>query len=118
MTDRISKLISEKARISGKPVKPGDIAILVRRHSEGKKIKRLLDRAGIPSVSSGGDDVFKSVEAHYMSRLLAAVADSSDTGRLKAALLTPFFGLNAIEIAELGHDEKALDKAIVFFQGT
>lgn len=116
VAERISRLISKKATISGQPVRPCDIAILVRRHIEGKRIKKLLDKAGIPSVSSGGDDVFKSVEALYISRLLSAVANISDMSRLKAALLTPFFGRNADEIADLDRDEKALDKNVLIFK--
>lgn len=116
VTEEISKLVSGNSRIGGRALRPGDIAILVQKHNQGKKLKRYLDAAGIPSVSSGGDDVFKSVEANHMERLLIAVSDPSDTSRIKGALTTPFFGSDAHKITALNSDEKMLEETVLIFR--
>lgn len=116
VTSRIAELISGNAEIAGKPVVPGDIAVLVAKHAQGKKIRSFLDRAGIPSVSSGGEGVFKSDEALYIARLIGAVINPSDAGRMKGALTTPFFGFTANDIENMDNNEEILDKTVIFFR--
>lgn len=116
VADRISVLVSGANSICGKSVRPGDIAILVRKHREGQKIRILLDKAGIPSVSSGGEDVFKTVEALHFLRLLSAIAEPSDMKKVMASLTTPFFYKNSSEIDAINHDEKKLEEIILFLR--
>src|SRR5690606_10976092 len=46
------------ASIEGRPVQPGDIAVLVRTHSEATRIQQALAAVGIPAVAAGKQSLF------------------------------------------------------------
>ncbi|MGN6112962.1 MAG: UvrD-helicase domain-containing protein [Luteimonas sp.] len=95
------------ATIEGKPVQPGDIAVLVRTHSEATRIQQALASVGIPAVAAGKQSLFATPEARELHALLLALLQSGDDGRLRAALSTVLVGVDATAIAALdgsGHD--------------
>jgi exodeoxyribonuclease V beta subunit len=85
----------------------GDIAILVERHADGERMQQLLAATGIPSVAAGRRSLYQTDEARHLRWLLAALNDPGDDARLRAALATPLFGLDALTIAAFEHDEAA-----------
>ncbi|WP_305806409.1 exodeoxyribonuclease V subunit beta [Stenotrophomonas sp. YIM B06876] len=93
-----------RAQIDGKPLQPGDIAVLVRKHSEATRIQQALARVGIPAVAAGKQSLFASQEAHDLRVLLLALLQPGDEGRLRAALSTVLLGEDASAIAALEHD--------------
>jgi len=93
-----------RAQIDGKPVEPGDIAVLVRNHKEATRIRHALAAAGIPAVAAGRQSIFATAEAHDIRLLLLALLHPSDPGRLRAALATVLLGENAAAIAALSSD--------------
>ena len=92
------------ALIDGKPVQPGDIAVLVRKHSEATRIQQALAAVGIPAVAAGKQSLFASQEAKDIQVLLMALLQPGDEGRLRALLATVLIGLPASAIAALEHD--------------
>ncbi|RYZ74768.1 MAG: exodeoxyribonuclease V subunit beta [Lysobacteraceae bacterium] len=92
------------AAIDGAPVQPGDIAVLVRKHSEATRIQQALARVGIPAVAAGKQSLFASQEAHDLRVLLQALLQPGDEGRLRAALSTVLLGEDASAIAALEAD--------------
>src|SRR5690606_17321087 len=52
-----------RATIDGRPVQPGDIAVLVRTHFEASRIQQALGAAGIPAVAAGKQSLFATGEA-------------------------------------------------------
>jgi len=54
---------SQSAKINGAFVSSGDIAVLVRSHSESQLMQQALRRAGVRSVSMPNRTVFQTVEA-------------------------------------------------------
>ena len=70
---------------------PGDIAVLVRTNQQARWVKDRLSAAGIPAVLFSAGSVFQTDEALSLERLLAAIADPGNSGRLKAALATGWF---------------------------
>ncbi len=89
------------ATIDGKPVQPGDIAVLVRTHGEATRIQQALAAVGIPAVAAGKLSLFATPEAREVHALLLALLQGGDDGRLRAALATVLVGVDAAAIAAL-----------------
>ncbi|WP_337243393.1 exodeoxyribonuclease V subunit beta [Luteimonas sp. gir] len=92
------------ATLDGAPVQPGDIAVLVRKHSEATQIQQALAAVGIPAVAAGKQSLFATPEAHELLTLLLALLHTADDSRLRAALATVLLGVDAAGIAALDHD--------------
>ncbi|PPU95598.1 exodeoxyribonuclease V subunit beta [Xanthomonas populi] len=92
------------ATVNGRPVQAGDIAVLVRSHSEATRMQQALGGAGIPAVAAGKQSLFATDEALELLALLQALLDPGDDSRLRAALATVLIGADAIAIAALAHD--------------
>lgn len=81
-----------------RPVRPGDIAVLVRSHAEATRIQRALADAGIPAVAAGKQSLFATAEARELHVLLLALLHGADDGRLRTALSTVLVGVDAVAI--------------------
>jgi exodeoxyribonuclease V beta subunit len=99
---RLLNLASEnRIRINGRKLLPGDIAILVRKNDEARKMQQALTELYVPSVLHSSDDLFASEEAQELSLLLNAIAVPNNIRRVKSGLLTRFIGLQANVINQL-----------------
>ena len=94
--------------LDGRPLGPGDIAVLVRSHAQGGEIKRALARLRVGSVELSQDSVYQSIEAEEIERLLRAILEPGRDGLVRAALATELFGCTAGEVAAIGADELRL----------
>ena len=92
------------ALLRGRPVQPGDIAVLVRSHREATMVQRALARVGIPAVAAGKQSLFATPEAQELRALLLALLQPADEGRLRAALATVLLGQDAAAIAAMERD--------------
>jgi exodeoxyribonuclease V beta subunit len=92
-------LLSGGARYDGRPVQPGDLAVLVRTNAQGLLLRETLRRAGVPAVFAGGGSVFATPSARSWLVLLEALEQPHRAGRVRSAALSVF----------LGHDEASLD---------
>ncbi len=84
-----------RATIGARPLRPGDVAVLVPTRNEADAVRRAFDRAGIKSVYISRDSVFDTEEAQALGHLLAAVAEPGSDRRLRAALSTHLLGADA-----------------------
>ncbi|AWH23326.1 exodeoxyribonuclease V subunit beta [Stenotrophomonas sp. ZAC14D2_NAIMI4_6] len=89
------------AVLRGRPVQPGDIAVLVRSHREATLVQRALAAVGIPAVAAGKQSLFATREARDLRALLLALLQPADEGRLRAALATVLLGQPASAIASM-----------------
>ncbi|MCF7223796.1 UvrD-helicase domain-containing protein [Marilutibacter chinensis] len=96
-----------RALIDGRPVRPGDIAVLVRSHAEATRIQRALAEAGIAAVAAGRQSLYATAEAGELHALLLALLHGGDDGRLRAALSTVLVGVDATGIDALERDPDA-----------
>ena len=96
-----------RTKIDGRPVRPGDIAVLVRNHKEATRVQQALARAGVPAVAAGKQSLFASPEAAELRTLLLALLHPADSGRLRTALATVLLGEDATSIAGLDEDGEA-----------
>ena len=87
-----------------KPLKPSDIAVLVRSRKEAATVQSRLADLGIPSVIQATGDVFKSDEARAMLTLLLAIAQPGEF-TLRPFLLSPFIGKGIDEMATIEESE-------------
>ena len=109
LCNSFSSLLDGSCLIKDKPVRPRDIAVLVRNGKQGQKVQQALQEVNIPSVVNGGGNIFKAPELYELHLWLTAVTDPSKEGRLRAALSTSLLGLSAVEVAKLEKDESARD---------
>lgn len=101
----IQRLLTQ-ASWSGKPVRPADIAILVRDRNEAATIQLALREYSLNSVYlSSRDNVLKSEEADSLRLALHGILDLENDRALVAALATPWFGLDTAALFELHQNE-------------
>ncbi|MEO6794566.1 MAG: exodeoxyribonuclease V subunit beta [Mycobacterium sp.] len=100
----IGALLNSAARYDDRPVRAGDIAILVERHQDAGLCRDALTKLGIPVVYTGDTDVFASRAAEDWLCLLEAFDQPGRTGLVRAAACTMFFGETAQTLAS-GGDE-------------
>ena len=96
-----------RARIGRRPVRGGDVAVLVRKTEQGRSVAEELRGYGVRSVEIGDADVFESREADQLERLLWAVAKPQSPDRVRGALAGDLFGLDARALARLVDDDEA-----------
>ncbi|MEW5802027.1 MAG: UvrD-helicase domain-containing protein [bacterium] len=96
-----------QARIDGRPVTPGDIAVLVRTNEQARSMQEALQVRKIPSVLYSSESLFTSREAVELLTVLAAVAEPGREEKIKAALVTDLMGMSGNELASLIGDSAA-----------
>ena len=96
VANEIVRLISEGAAgdalLGDKPVQPGDIAILVRSHSEASELRAELQVHGINAVSISNESVYQTAEAWDLLLLLRAAAFCHDREVLRRGLASGLLG--------------------------
>ncbi len=84
----------------GRPVAPGDLAVLVRRHKDAELVRDTLRAVGVPAVAHTGDDVIASVAAHRWLQLLQALEQPTYSLRTRPVAIGPFVGWEASRLAD------------------
>jgi exodeoxyribonuclease V beta subunit len=101
----IARLEASGSKLANRPLKFGDMAVLVRSNAQAANLQNLLRASGIQSVLQSEESVFKTNEAREMFWLLHAVLEPGHDILLRTALSTSLFGLNAAEILSLDSAE-------------
>ncbi len=114
LADDVVRLLNSGATIedrgaAGGPVtrvvKPGDVAVLVRRNRDAARVRELLDEHGVPAVINGAGSVFAGEPARDWLALLQALERPTSSPRVRAAALTAFLGWSAERVAGASEDE-------------
>jgi len=126
--DFIYKIVSEhidqllilasrnEATIDNQPVRPGDIAILVRTNFEARNIQLALQSVDIPGVLYSKERVWESQICSDISHVIAAVADYQNEQKLKSALTSMLIAMNADQLINAISDSSQWDKWVTRFQ--
>ncbi len=85
------RLIWDKRAEAYRPVRPGDVAILLRRYSNVHTFEQALDAHGIPFATPSGTGFFSRQEVVDLSNLLRWLAEPDDEIALVGALRSPLF---------------------------
>ncbi len=100
----IKRLIESRPTFEGRPLRPGDIAVLAARRNELEAVQHALAAVGVPSVVNAGGSVFHTPAAGEWVALLEALEQPHRTDRVRAAALTSFFGHTAATLEAGGDD--------------
>ncbi len=99
------------------PVRPSDIAILVRNRAESCAIRQALDARGVRTVYlSDRDSVFDCDEATSLLHWLRACAEPEQERLLRAALATPVLDLPLTRLDQFNRDELAWEAEVERFR--
>ena len=111
---RLNQALSGSLSIGGKhgggnvPLHPGQVAVLVRTHSEAALVARALKRRGVRSVLLQQQSVFDTPEAETLHALLLFWLAPQQTEYLRFVLGGIFYGYTAQDLAELNGNENRL----------
>ncbi|MEB3173417.1 MAG: UvrD-helicase domain-containing protein, partial [Cyanobacteriota bacterium] len=78
---------------------PGDLCLLVSRHDQAEALRVALERRQLPSRLVSRGDVFESVGAAALQRLIDALFSPGDPARLRLLAASPLLGWSAEAIA-------------------
>ncbi|MBQ0753159.1 MAG: exodeoxyribonuclease V subunit beta [Gammaproteobacteria bacterium] len=95
------------AKIGERRVQAGDIAVLVRSHSQAREVRDALSVLSLPCVYAGRDSVMESEEATDTQLLLAALVEPENGSLLRNALACRLFNLPLAQLHHALHDEEA-----------
>lgn len=94
-------LASKQHAIGGKPLEPGDLAVLLPTNRDIASLRTRLQARGVPCVGGARDSVFAGDWAFELQLVLGAVLAEEDESALRAALLTRLLGHDLAALAAL-----------------
>lgn len=107
---KIKQLMASGMLVSGRPLRYGDIAILMRSvSSAGETYRRALSDAQIPVMSGQGGSFFEAPEISTLMCLLAAIDNPHQDVPLIAVLRSAAFGFSADELSAIRVTDKNCD---------
>lgn len=112
IADLLQRAADGKLEYDGRPLRAGDIAVLVRSHFQSRQLRDELARLGIGCAEQASDNVWASTEAEDLERLLSAVASPHRGGTLRAALLGRFWGWTLPRVIATEQQEGAWDQLL------
>jgi exodeoxyribonuclease V beta subunit len=80
-------------------IEPGDLAVLVNGHHEGRAVRNALARVGVPAVAASRGSVFDTPPARWLAAWLDGVAGAGRDREARHAAVTPLFGWTADELS-------------------
>lgn len=83
----------------GRPLRYGDVAVLVRARGPLDAIEEALARHGVPFVTHGGSGFFTAAEITDLVHALRAIHDPEDRHALAALLAGPLCGADEAQLA-------------------
>ncbi|MGI8532551.1 MAG: UvrD-helicase domain-containing protein, partial [Geodermatophilaceae bacterium] len=102
LADDMVRLLTGPAQFDGRPLVPGDLAVLVRTWRQIPFVHQALDRAGLPWVLGSTTSVFETPSAVDWLYVLQALEQPHRAPRVRLAALTPLLGRTATELADAG----------------
>ena len=98
VAEKIESLIREGARRDGKPIKAGDIAIIMRRKNNFSLFEAALRRRGISATAPERSDFFLNKEILLALALLSAIDNPRKDIPLAALMCSPLYSFTADEL--------------------
>lgn len=95
------RLVWDRQREELRPVRPADIAVLLRRFTKVAAFEQALEAHGVPYSTLQGNGFFSRQEVHDLANLLAWLAESGDQVPLFGVLRSPMFAIDDATMAIL-----------------
>ncbi|MBL8752022.1 MAG: UvrD-helicase domain-containing protein [Planctomycetes bacterium] len=105
-----ARLLTGPCRRDGAPLQPHHIAVLTRTNHQATLVQEALRKYGIPSAIGKAGDIFLTDEFAELQRFLLAVLQPSNLRRVRAAMATRLWGLDAATLVGLEGDEARFDE--------
>jgi exodeoxyribonuclease V beta subunit len=102
----IAALHAAGALVGKRPLRYGDMAILVRSHRQAERLQSVLRKRRIRSIVQSDRNVFASEEARELQQFLQGVIDPRRDTLLKGALATTLLGFDATKLFALDRDDQ------------
>ena len=83
-----------------RPIRPGDIAVLVPENNDCLLFRNALNKLNIPSVITKAENVFHTPAAVYLKTVLSAVLSVTDRRIIVEAMSTPLLGYSPLQIRD------------------
>jgi exodeoxyribonuclease V beta subunit len=99
-----------------RPVHAGDIAVLVRKNVQAQQVQLALRRLGIPGVVYGDASVLATRESDELNRVLAAAAEPTHSGLIRAAVTTEMLGVTGDTLDAMNEDDAAWGRWVDAFR--
>nr|MBA2415640.1 UvrD-helicase domain-containing protein [Geodermatophilaceae bacterium] len=103
----VVRLLDSGTELDGRPVEPGDLAVLARTAKQITYVCAALDRAGLPWVLGTSTSVFETPSATDWLRVLQAMEQPQRAGRVRLAALTSLLGWTAADLANATDEQIA-----------
>ncbi len=120
LAERIARTIAgwiasgEKSLITGKPLRPGDILVLVRtRGSFFSHIMRALSAAGVPVAGADRIDIRSEIAVRDLLAIAQAALLPLDDLTLATALKSPLFGLDDAALETLCRSREGSLRSVI-----
>ena len=99
--DDIAALLGSPVTVGddARPVRPGDIAVLVRANKTVEPLRRALAERGIAAVVGSGTSVFRTAAARHWLWVLTAIESPARTNAVRLAATTTLVGWSAGDLA-------------------
>lgn len=102
-----SAVLPARAGAAARPLRPSDVAVLIRTATEAADVQAALQAEGVPAVLARAGSVLDSEAATQWRWLLDALLHPSDPARARLFALSWFGGLDPARIASLDDDALA-----------
>lgn len=101
---QIKELLNSGLMIPGskkeqpRPIRPGDIAVLVPTNDDAKNFRKELNLQKIPCIITKSENVFATDAAEYLETVLSAILSVTSKRLTADAMATPLLGFSPEEI--------------------
>jgi exodeoxyribonuclease V beta subunit len=106
-----ARLLANSGPAEGRPVRPQDLAILVRTNAQAETIQQMLISTGIAAVTCSDESVMLSQAAEWLLSWLDALARPGYERALRTAVVTPLFGWTLPQLAAALANHRPLAEA-------
>ena len=117
VADDIAAILADPPTLSTpdgeRPVRPSDIAVLVRARKVIEPLQSALRAHGVASVVGAGVSVFSTDAARDWFHLIRALEQPTRADRVALAALTPLLGWSPADVAEAGGPPDAASDLVV-----
>jgi len=114
--NRIVELLNDDTRsIGGKPIGPGDIAVLVPKNAHIGHLRELFAARQVPCVGSGRDSVLQGDTARDLRAILFGLLNAEDDRAVRGALTTNLLGASYADLLAWQQDVAGFERQLEQF---
>ena len=101
IVQEIKRLIATEKKADGSPIRPRDIAILMRKKKNMAELMERLQNSGIPACSSMDRDFFENPDVLLILSLLSTIDNPQKDIPLAGTLCSPFYSFTLEDLVVL-----------------